>query len=149
MDSTMDELGNGVRREWLHGRRIVVFSAQEDGKAMADRLAAGIIEIAKQWVVCADRPYLAVYDFSNIKITPYGREKMKEAAAAFPPNMWGYSAIVIPKTPISAMFRIFANRDLTNPHTIGMTRGFFFSRDEALVWLESHLHDQQTAAAGS
>lgn len=132
----MDQIHKSVVREWLHDRQIVIYTVQDTARETVDAWADAILELMQRWP--KNKPYLAIYDVSNvIALTPYARKRTEAIAKiAATLDLDGHYAVVLKNNIFSLILKLFIQRDLSSQnHTF--ERQVFMSREQAIEWLVS------------
>lgn len=131
----VEKLPHGVVRKWLYDRRILVYIIEQEAvRLTVDTWAADIEQIVQAWP--ADRPYLAVQEFTKVGLTPYNRARSETMARKFPPNLKGRHAIIIGGGILGMAVKIY---------TTGRYRQVLpniepkvtFAYDEGLAWVKA------------
>lgn len=126
------ELMPGLTRESFHDGRIAVWSATTSTKEVIQAWFDYSRQEMQDWP--AEHQYLALLDMSRVILTPFGREKAAELTEVRP-DLGGRVAIVISASSIGHLTRLFVNRSLNK----NRERRVFYSREEAIQWLEEAL----------
>lgn len=136
--SSIEDLGNGVKREWLHGNRILVFTITTDTmvRETVDTWAAGVIEAIRRWP--DEKVMLLMHDARHVEFSSYYRHKVDEVNRATPRSLHGRTAVVVQRgmlgyflsTLAQTTGRLFRGRIETK---------VFFDREEGLNWLRELL----------
>ena len=133
------DLGAEVTLEWLHEGRIVVFTLGSVQREAVDTFIDTYMGILRNWSTSQTFLMVLVAQKTNIFITPYFRKRLNEAIPlARSRKLNGRMAVAVQKSPLLQVVRLFikANyskqRDTIEPE-------LFFTREEALVWLEEML----------
>lgn len=131
---TKHELMPGLIRENLHNGRIVALRVEDASPEVLDKAYLTVLEVHRD---CgAERPFLLLYDVENINLTltPYMRTLIKKLNAANP-HVRGRTAVLLSKSSMTLVLQSFVRfiRSSNRPKRI------FFSRSEALAWLEELL----------
>ncbi|MBZ0305061.1 MAG: hypothetical protein K8I82_03245 [Anaerolineae bacterium] len=137
--SAVEELGRGVRREWLHGRRILILTVnvKDDSiREATDVWAQGVIDGIRDWP--KGQVMLLMHDASQATFSAYIRHKIDQVDKATPAHLFGRTALVVPRGVIGRFISLSANS------TARLFRGrietkVFFDREAALAWLEELL----------
>jgi hypothetical protein len=121
-DPSFEQITPHVTREWLYGRRILVFRVTSFEDAEVDAWAKVYIEALTAWP--PDRPFLAVQDISYrlFALTPRTRARIAEVYR-LGRDTEGRVAVIVPNT-------------------------FFTSREAGLAWLKECL-DSELPQGGS
>lgn len=122
---------SGLTREWTEDGAIQIFTFYNNCRATIDAWADCVVEIANTWP--DDKPYYIIYDASRIFLTPYMRRRSEDIGKIERPHLVGYYAVVLPRTVIGHMFRLYLRRDMKRNYETHS--GFFVSRDDAIAWL--------------
>lgn len=122
---TREEIHPAVIREWLHDDHIVAYTLGDVAREAIDAWAEAVIDLQRQWP--DDRSYLALYDVSSIPaLTPYARKRAEDIASnAAQMEIEGRYAVVLKRSIISMIIRLFMQRDLTERNRHFERRLFF------------------------
>lgn len=123
----------GLTLETLYDGRIEIWTATNSSKEVTEKWYANSREVLESWTDL-NRPYLALLDMSRVVLTPFGRAKASDLAEVRP-EIKGRVAIVVSASTMGHMTRLFVDRSLDKTRE----RRVFFSRDDALRWLEEVL----------
>ncbi|MEP7285381.1 MAG: hypothetical protein ABI947_06405 [Chloroflexota bacterium] len=129
---TVEQIYPGVTRIWLHKGQIVCYTVTSVTRAAADAWLNSAVELVAQWP--ADQPYLSIHDFSEATLTPFIRKRSVEANKAMPPTLFGRSAVIMPRTFVNHIIRLFVTTDLSHANK-RIQRDVFFRLEEATEWL--------------
>lgn len=131
----VEELGNGISRQWLADHQIVKYILNARDRAGVDTWFKAIMDDMQAWPV--GQPFMALYDLRGASITPYSLSKSKAFSDSFRPELRGYYASLIDNGPLGIAMRFFANTRYRN--TTPVVGAWFFDHQEALAWLMDHL----------
>ncbi len=134
--SSKPALNEHLSREFLRDGRIVAFKIRSLDRETLDTWATAAAFELEHWD--EKLPFLNLQDFSdckNFSFTPYLRQKSEEITSV-QPDKTGRTAVVIPKSLSAYVVCMFfiAKRDLYRQRQV------FFSREEAVRWLEEWLN---------
>lgn len=137
--SDIENLGAGVTREWLHDGQIVVFALEHVQREAVDTYIDTYMGTLRAWSVSQPFLMLLVAQQTNIFITPYFRKRLNEAIPlARSRKLHGRLAVVVLKNPLLQVVRLFIKANYSK-HRDTIEPQLFFTREEALVWLEEML----------
>lgn len=132
---TKTELAPGLIRETLHHGRIVILRVDSVTRETLDIGYNAVYELQE---ACSSSrlPMLLLYDLSpyNFTITPYVRQLISRLNASNP-HVTGRVAVVLPKSPATAMIKLFVGF-LARSNRV---KRIFFSEDQGVRWLEELL----------
>lgn len=136
---TVEQLADGVIREWIDNQRIFVVRLNDTEPSNIDVYIDSHIMLVKNWP--QGKVYANIQDISNPKVslTPYFRKRLGDLERTFKEvNRDGYSAVVLPNT---FMFRIFAafGKYFTARINTGLDMRYFNKYDDALNWIKSQI----------
>lgn len=138
MSTTIEQLEHGVSREWLDEGRVVVFRTANSSRAAADVWAEAVMATVTAWP--SDQPFLALYDFRQLGLTPYNREVSLRVANSIPDHFQGRFALLVGRDVLGHAIRLFGTRELGR--VMPQLRGnYFYDESEALTWLREVLTD--------
>lgn len=125
---------------WLHERRMTIFVAK--GRYTRDLVAAWgktVITTAEAWP--HGQTYYAIHDNSQAQnvFTPMVREWIDKITYASQ-KLKGYYAVVLDNSFGSRMFKLIVESQLRR-RLPNLQSKVFFKREDALQWLEAHLHE--------
>ena len=128
----IEKICDGITREWLFDRQIVVYTMYDIRRASVDAWIDAVKHVVEDWRL--DQPYLSLQDASRLlTLSPYARTHSKEAAElAIKRGLHGRSAVVLSNNLLSQVIRMFVQHELS---TGTLTRQVFLAKDEALRWL--------------
>jgi hypothetical protein len=133
---SVEMIYDGVSRMWLHGAQIVCYGVTTVSRPAIDAWAKAVRELIDIWP--KDRPYLAIQDFSEASLTPYIRKQSTSINSAWPADLRGRSAVVMPRNMLSTVMRLFVSHEL-RPQNNSIEREVFFRIEDATSWLEKGL----------
>jgi hypothetical protein len=138
MSDEIVEVYNGITRQLIDNDTIAVIISDDAARDKVDAWSKTILELVANWE--RDKPYLAVYDVSKSSLTPYTRKKSEEVAQEslrlLGKNVEAAYALVLPKTVLGNIMRLFAQRDLARRYPMWQI-GVFTEREKALAWIRS------------
>ncbi len=136
-DPDLEQITPHVTREWLCGRRIVVFKVTSFEDAEVDAWAKVYIEALAAWP--PDRPFLAVQDISYrlFALTSRTRARIAEVYR-LGRNTKGRVAVILPNTLMAQTVRFF----LGTLRRVTASVRFFTSREAGLAWLNEGLDSE-------
>jgi hypothetical protein len=142
-DPSFEQITPHVTREWLYGRRILVFRVTSFEDAEVDAWAKVYIEALTAWP--PDRPFLAVQDISYrlFALTPRTRARIAEVYR-LGRDTEGRVAVIVPNTLVARFVRFF----LSTLQRVTASIRFFTSREAGLAWLKECL-DSELPQGGS
>jgi hypothetical protein len=128
----IEKIGEGVTREWLFERQIVVYTLYDIRRASVDAWTNAVRDVIDQW--SPDQPYLSLQDASRlVTLSPYARNRSKETAEfALQRGLHGRSAVVLANNLLSQVIRMFVQHDLS---TGTLHRSAFLDKEAGLQWL--------------
>ncbi len=128
----IEQIVPGVTLERLHDDQAFIFTISDISRVVIDAWAGKIKDLTRDWP--DDRTFFAVnhFDGKRLNLTPYMRAKIQQLAD-WQPERRGYIAGVLPRTFFAQLMTLF----LATMKRNNMTTRFFFTREEALVWLET------------
>ncbi len=137
MTGNIEIIIQGLTREWLFERQIVVYTLTSASRDAVDAWIDTGFATMKSWP--ADRPYLAIHDVSspNLTMTPYARQRAREIAKQLPPHLTR-SAAIVRKDMFGQAIRLFIKLDMLRVHPT-LERKVFFTREAAVAWLKEKL----------
>lgn len=127
----VETLAGHVLVEWIEDRQIVIYRTPDSSRTAVQALFDRAEEIVLGWP--ADRPYLAILDFSADKIgaTPYARER-GQALLRIRPELKICMVMLIARSVQAQFFQLMARtRQQANK-----LLAIHFSRQEAVAWLK-------------
>lgn len=128
-----EELCPGLTFEWLFDGRGFAFCAKNSSRLVVDTWYDKMVANAATWP--ANQAMFVLNDFSaeDCTMTPYNRQKNQEMVKLFPeiPN---YGAVVMKRNVTMVLVRLF----LKSVTKTGTTQ-LFFSRAEAIAWLQQQM----------
>lgn len=130
--------GMTMQVEWLHSQQIVIYKVNEFTRQSINDSVETVMKIVRQWP--AGQPYLALMDYTDnksITLTPYYRQRSEDLLKAFP-FLKGRSAIVMTKSSVAYSIKFYVKHG-TGQKQSTLKRDVFFSRQDALSWLEEEL----------
>jgi hypothetical protein len=128
----IEAVAPGITLEWLHDGRIPVFTMATVARTSIDAWIERLKKLTQEWQ--ADRPFLSMHDISdrNVGATPYFRARVEEIPT-WRPEGEAHIALVLPRTIQGKVIQMFVQARKGQPVRI------FFTREEGLAWLQSHL----------
>lgn len=138
MTTNSEQLEHGVTREWLDEGRIVVFRTSSSSRAASDVWGEAVMATVKAWP--NGQPFLALYDFRKLGLTPYNREVSLRVGNSVPDHFQGRFALLVGRDVLGHAIRLFGTRELGR--VMPQLRGnYFYDEAEALTWLRELLTD--------
>jgi hypothetical protein len=128
----MEVIHDGVTMEWLADGRVVCFTIKSLARPAIDAWLDKSYQVTLAWP--QDIPYLAVQDATAIALTPYIRERSAQTVAKTPRHLHGRSCVVLPKSMLTQVMRLFVMTQLSRQHH-RIARGVQLDRQEALNWV--------------
>ncbi len=130
-------VGEAISLEWLHGGKIMVLHLSETHRQHFEDFYDIYEAVVQAWP--ADEFFLAalIVEGQESMMTPYVRhrtERVIEIGKA--KKMGGHVALVLPKSVFTQLIKLFMKKVRQNEK---MASQLFFSREEALAWLERTL----------
>lgn len=138
-NSTGEDLGYGVRREWLHNRRILIMTVKIEGESIREAMdtwAAGVIECIQMWP--EGQTMLLMHDATQATFSAYLRRKIDEVDRATPAHIHGRTAVVVMRTAVGRFLSLSA-QTTARFFRKRIELKVFFDRESALSWLEECL----------
>lgn len=138
-NSTVEDLGYGVRREWLHDRRILIMTVNFEGESIRETMdtwAAGVIECIQAWP--EGQTMLLMHDATHAIFSAYLRRKIDEVDRATPAHIHGRTAVVVTRTAVGRFLSLSA-QTTARFFRKRIELKVFFDRESALSWLEESL----------
>jgi hypothetical protein len=139
--STLQVISKDVHCEWFYNKRIVVVTIRSSAREAVDTYCKLVEKIIDEWP--SDRPYLAIYDFSDqhVSMTPYVRQKIRDMQKNLP-KLPGSIGLVIASllVPLAQVF-------LRVQPVRAQATQLFRTRQAAFKWLEARLESQQPSNA--
>lgn len=135
MTSSVETVALGVTQESFHDGKILVFTVADIRRETVDAWSSTALKTLEAWP--SDEPFLTIQDFSgvdNFSFTPYIREKSEQMVTPRP-EIQGRTAVVVKKSFGARLVQVFL---LAKKNALRQ-RKLFFSRDEAMKWLEEWL----------
>lgn len=138
MEPVLDSFGQGVTREWLHNRQIVIYTTSQTTKTAIDTWFEITLSTIKEWN--PNQIYLAMHDvsFNDNVHTNYGEERARYLKEQLE-HLYGYQAIILPNTLQARIARFFINYELIGRSQSKVKRKVFDTRYEGLEWLRQYL----------
>jgi hypothetical protein len=132
--SAPEELVPGLVRFWMFNKQLVVFKATMSTRNVVDTWISSVKTVMADWPMT--QPYLVIHDFrdGNIAFTPYARSHTEELIK-IPIGVPGYAAIILPRTFVSTVIRLFMRVQKSG----GIENRLFFDYDEGLAWLTTKM----------
>src|SRR5947209_7569230 len=93
---SVEQIYPGITRIWMHGGRIVCYSITTIARPAVDAWMESTHELVHSWP--RHLPYLSLHDISEATLTPYIRKKTGETALLMPRDLYGKSALILPRT---------------------------------------------------
>jgi hypothetical protein len=133
----VEQLGPGVTLERLAEGQIFVFTLSDVSRPTIDTWVAAVKNVTAGWP--RHRPYFALNHFAgkNVSLSPYLRAAIKDLAT-YRPAQSGFIAAVLPRTFFAQLMTLL----LPAMNRGNMISRIFFSREEALAWLEKALEKE-------
>lgn len=91
--------------EWLNEDTIVVVSLKTVNRASIDLCQQVLHYLLSQWP--QDKPLHALYDFPEVGLTPYLRQKMNELRDSKPPTLKCKLAVIIPNNSLGYIMYLY------------------------------------------
>jgi hypothetical protein len=132
---SVEKIYPGVTRIWLHKGQIVCYTLSTVARAAVDAWMQATEELIHAWPL--EHPYLAIQDISEVTLTVYMRQKTSEVNGRMPSSLKGRSAVVMPRTFVNQMIRLFVTIELARKNP-SVQRDVFFRIEEATAWLEAY-----------
>ena len=133
----IEDLGQGVQREWLEDGRIMVLRMPDGAHREAiDIWFNTLTEHGDNW----DRqnPFLVLHDARKLGFSYYFRQRAVEAGKHAPDDLLGRGAVVLAKSVVGYLLAA-----VTNLSGSLVTKDFdlkvFIDYDQALAWLREAL----------
>jgi hypothetical protein len=132
----LQDRGMGVQTEWLFDHRVTAIYLTEMTVATVDTWVDYMKSVLRDWP--AGQMYCALTDLSapNVRMTPYARTRAAESTT-MRNELTTFAAVVLAPNVFGQVLRPFIN---SFPHPNSATIKIFFSRAEALTWLEKMLN---------
>jgi hypothetical protein len=130
---SVEQLHPHVTRFWMDKGRIVCYTITSVSRAAIDVWADSSLALIMEWP--ADQPYLAIHDFSEATLTPYVRKRAEDIVSQIPKHFTGRSAVIMPRSFINQLIRLFVTVDLVNRNRV-VDRQVFFRIEEASQWVK-------------
>ena len=133
----IEDLGQGVQREWLEDGRIMVLRMPDGAHREAiDIWYTTLMERANNW----DRqhPFLVLHDNRKLGFSYYFRERAIEAAKHSPDDLAGRGAVVLAKSVVGYLLATLA-RLTSSSVTDNFDLKVFNDYDQAVAWLKEVL----------
>jgi hypothetical protein len=134
--NSVEQIYPGISRFWMDQGRIVCYSVTSITRPAIDAWKASTLEIVHAWPV--EQPYLSIHDFSEATLTPYVRQRSAEMSVAFPERLFGRSAVIMPRTFVNHLIRMWVTMNLARNNQ-QIKRDVFFRLEEATEWLKKGL----------
>jgi len=122
----------GVTRMWLHKGQIVCYSLTTVERHAVDAWMQATHDLVHAWP--RDQIYLSVHDISEATLTPYIRNRTSITNKLMPKDLKGRSAVIVPRTFINQMIRLFVANELGRQN-LSVQREVFFRFEEGIEWL--------------
>ena len=118
--------------QWLHDGKAVIITLTSDKRKAIDDWYEIVAAVAASWN--PDETYLAVYDLTDVGLTPYFRKRSIDVAQAVS-NLRGRYAVIIPDGDSSAsVMRLYFETVVSQA---SKRQGRIFDEvDSAIRWLE-------------
>jgi hypothetical protein len=129
------EIAPGVSRQELHEGRIVILQIATVAREAVDAAYETVLEVHQR---CEEKGqlFLFAYEVSSPQMfmTPYIRSMVNKLNVVNP-QIHGRVAVILPQSSMGVLLQIFVSvlRSSNRPKRV------FFSRDEAIQWLEELL----------
>ena len=139
--SKIEEINEHLKLKWLNDGQIVVFKMTTVHREMIDVWADRYKALLTEWP--SEQPLLTLHDFletDSIIMTPHMRRRAQEFVSLRPD--------VITRTAIAMQQSLFANATRIFIQTLPQStpnrlRKIFFTREDALAWLNDELNQIQ------
>jgi len=131
------QIGPNVTQQWLHDRRMVIFTVQETDRKSVDAWVDAILQIIEDYKG-GTRP-LFLYDVSSsyATFTPYMRKKFEEQVNQTTDET-AYLAFVFTNNFLQRLVKMFMMRTVSRQQPT-LVFQIFFERQQAIEWLEGFL----------
>ncbi len=129
----VEQLSQGVTREWLCDGQIVVYAVLDVRRESIDTWVDAFTTDLMNWP--ADQPFRVIHDFSapGAVTTPYARARAQEIVDVRP-EIKGRAAVVLSASVFNSLIHLFLNRQSNSTPRVRKT---FMSREAAIAWLLS------------
>jgi len=129
--SEVEALKGGVLVEWIEHRQIVVYRTPDSSRTAVQTLFDRAEEIVLGWP--ADRPYLAILDFSADRIgaTPYARTR-GQGTLALRPELKICMVMLTARSVQAQVMQVIARTKQRADKLLAV----HFSQEEAVAWLK-------------
>ncbi len=128
----IEQIYPGVTRMWVHKGQIVCYSLTTVARPAVDAWMQATHDLVHAWP--REQIYLSVHDISEATLTPYIRNRTSTINKLMPKDLKGRSAVIVPRTFINQMIRLFVANELGRQNT-SVQRDVFFRFEEAIEWL--------------
>lgn len=128
----IEEVLPGLTREELHQGHIIAYSVLQSTREVVSAWYERCLHDIETWDPA--RPLLLLQDMSRVILTPFARTKAGELAKVRD-DLSGRTGVVIAASTMGHLTRLFVDRTLQQTRQ----RRVFFSREDALAWLEEML----------
>ena len=128
----IEQICPGVTRMWLHKGQIVCYSVTTVARPAVDAWMQATHDLIHAWP--REQIYLSVHDISEATLTPYIRNRTSITNKLMPKDLKGRSAVIVPRTFINQMIRLFVANELGRQNK-SIQRDVFFRFEEAIEWL--------------
>ena len=135
---SIEQIYPGITRFWLAKGQIVCYTVTTIARPAIDAWTEATMELAMAWP--KDHIYLSIHDFSEATLTPYVRKRAEEANSKMPKTLYGRSAVIMPRTFMNHMIRLFVTVELSRKN-LRIERDVFFRLEEATEWLKKALEE--------
>jgi hypothetical protein len=133
--SSVYDCGQGVTREWLYDKRILVVTRSTTTRESVDVWFNVLKQSHEEWP--SDKVYLLLSDFSaGYAHSPYVTARTKELAALPRKGYMIYTAVVLPKSFTLSLVAMIMN-SVQHLRRRDLYVRLFFDRAEALAWLKT------------
>lgn len=136
-DGSIEQLGTGVTRQWLHERRLVIYSVTGGGIDITNAWADNVIQDMQAWV--AHQPILSLQDLTQSGISVYGKARTEDIFKAVPSAIPTHIGVILGRGPLANFMRLLGEGLLRKYRRPDFTIEFFSSRAAGLAWLEQFL----------
>lgn len=138
--SEICDLGDGVKVQWLHSGKILLFDTGGNARNTVERWFLTLEGLFQQWD--EHEPLYLLHDFTLGGLTPYGRKRGTDAANLERKHRKTVTAIVLPKGILAQAVRLFAQAELRLRDNKNI-REVFTSREAAINWLVTHIQHEE------
>ena len=137
-----ESIAPGITCEMRRDNRLVIFTFRTVARDSIDQYVKKLRQIIGAWP--AEKPLLMLQDFSDqsMSMTPYIREKMREARN-WRPDLQAYVALISPRNMMVQLMQLF----LRLQNQPSQRTEMFFSREDGLAWLTLKLRERPDLSA--